>query len=340
VGLDDTNAAFKARVLADEIKAVLCGELGGNFGFSVSSRVVPLKNTSDIPDVGSKDAFTSWVDRKLEEGDAVPSPHSSQGPATDLGSGSPLEFDPIAAIGTEFVPLWNVKRKAIAGYTLNMTRVDKDGRVTRRSRIYPVSGKGSLTRDMDRIALIAGGEAVGGFNELAHSANIIIPLHFDTVSTSAHRNQFMEAIRSLPEAARSFLTIELCATPPGTPESRILEVLGVFKTFCRLIMMRVPFDPRAIAMVPQGPVVAVSTIIDADTVDEALLTRLSQFIDRAKRHQLNAVLNQQSNAAIATAAVQCGFTHVGGDVIGPPVANAAGIQRFIPPFMKALLKGP
>jgi len=88
VGLDDTNAAFKARVLADEIKAVLCGEIGHNFGLSVSSRVIPLKNTSDIPDVGSKEAFTSWVDRKLQEGDEAAPTRSQPMPTADPGLSS------------------------------------------------------------------------------------------------------------------------------------------------------------------------------------------------------------------------------------------------------------
>src|SRR5262249_3879215 len=159
----------------------------------------------------------------------------------------------------------------------------------------------------------AGGEAVGNCEELAHPANIIVPLHFDTVATITHRNQFKEAIRALPESARSFLTVELCGVPTGTPASRILEVIGVFKTVCRLIMSRVPFDHRAIGMVPQGPVIAVSTSIDLSHADENLISRLTQFTERARRHQLNTVLNRQGTPAIAAAAVQCGFTHVGGD---------------------------
>jgi hypothetical protein len=187
---------------------------------------------------------------------------------------------------------------------------------------------------MDRIALEAGGDAVRAIEGKPSLASIIIPLHFDTVSTNLHRNQFKEAMRNLPETVQNFLTVEMCGTPPGAPEGRILEVIGVFKAFCHQIIMRVPFDPRAIAMVPNRSVVAVSTIIGPELSGEALIDRLNQFTDRAKRHQLNAVLVRESREDVAAAAVRCGFTHVSGDVVGPPVAAITGSYRFRPPFMR------
>ncbi|MDR3534660.1 MAG: hypothetical protein P4L90_29360 [Rhodopila sp.] len=335
IGLDEEHARFKALTIADEIKTLLCGELEGGFGLTVSSHVVGLRDAANQPDLESSDAFAAWVDRAIREADEATAADAGNAPPAQEKPVGPVDFDPVASVRVELVPTWNVRQKVITSYSCSLVRVDGDGRVVARKNIYPEGGQGSMTRDLDRVALEAAGRALRKLEHCASPTGIIVPLHFDTVSTVLHRNQFMDVVRNLPDNARNLLNVELCATPPGAPEGRLLEVLGVLKAFCRFIMMRVPFDPRAISMVPPGSVVAVSTIVDSDLTGEALMDRMSQFMERAKRVNLNAVLVEETDPDTAATAVRCGFTHVSGDVVGPPVAQPAGVQSLAPPpFMK------
>lgn len=327
IGLDDDHARFKAQTIADEIKALLCGELEGGFGLSVSSRILRLQDLGEMPDLSSVEAFSAWVDRTIRDS-AVPPADLPARDRTDFASFDDL--DPLAAVRAEFVPTWNVRRQLISSYSCSLVRVDRGGRVAPGSSAYPEGGQGSLTRDLDRLALQAAGEALGDGADGRSPAGIIVPLHFDTMSTIHHRSECQEAIRNLPGAAEQLLAVELCGTPPGTPESRVLEVLGVFKAFCRYVVMRIPFDPRAIAMVPQGPVVAVSTAVGGELSGEALADRMVQFTERAKRHLLNAVLVQERRPEVAAAALRSGFTHISGDVVGPAVKKPIVASRLMP----------
>jgi hypothetical protein len=339
VGLDDEQAGFKARAIAAEVQSLLCGELAGGHGLTVTSQIVGLKGTTDSPDFQSPDAFGAWVDRAINASAPVMA-DSALAPTSPPDLEPETDHDPVASLRVDFVPVWNVWRTAVAGHSCQLTRVQSAGGVSKRVDAYLGNGCGSLGRDMDRVALRAAGDAVRMIEQGAPVSGIIVPLHFDTVATSINRHTLMGAIRGLPDGTQDYLGVELCGTPPGTPESRILEVLSVFKAFCHHVIMRLPFDPRAIRSVPLGSVDAISTIVGSEVSGQALVDRMTKFIEQTKRHGLNATLVQERRPDVAALAMRAGFTHIGGEVIGPPVSRPSGMYRHTPDFMKARDCGP
>src|SRR5581483_8023224 len=71
-----------------------------------------------------------------------------------------------------------------------------------------------------------------------------IPFSYDVIGTQLSRLEIAAVCRELPRDLRPYLIFEISGLPHGVPQSRLSELVGSVRPFCRGVMAQVP--PRTV----------------------------------------------------------------------------------------------
>ncbi|MBM3549456.1 MAG: hypothetical protein FJX54_21165 [Alphaproteobacteria bacterium] len=227
-----------------------------------------------------------------------------------------------------FRPIWNVKRNAVFNFLCVPVTKSPGGRV--------VSGESAVEGLDDRhvrmdydLRLLR--RVVDEFMRVeAQDRRLLftIPVHVDTVTSTAFRSEYVKLWRTLPLSLQRLAIFDLVGGSDGFPQSRLIEILPTLKPASRGVTLRMPLP--ATHSLPRFAHVGLHAI-SAEAPqgrEESLAQDFEKFVIAAEKAHLLTYLHGIRTGSLAVAAVGAGFSFIDGPAIGSAEANPKDALRF------------
>jgi hypothetical protein len=321
--VDEPTARRRAEEIAAEIHERLCGSLPGGGQLQVTSFVRMMPRSRVDGAVSRDGALGLYHESRAAE---------FSGQIQTMGNHVQAKVDQSAAWRDDtkirYEPLWNVRSQVISAYRVVAVHGVSD------RRLYPLEGDWSGDDErrcfLDCLHLRG---AVDGFALLAsrgERAVMSAQVSFSTLASSRLRESYKQIGRRLPDSMQRLLNLTICNVPPGLPEARLAEAIGSLRPLARAISLAVPLDPKRVSAVGDLGLYSVVTRIDSVKSPGERAAELAGFARRASLHHLSSVLIDVASTPLADAAVNAGFSYLGGQVISPLLAEPQPVHFFHP----------
>lgn len=157
---------------------------------------------------------------------------------------------------------------------------------------------------------------------------IHLPISINGLSYSGSRTEILAELKKVATLWGERLFIELTDTPPAMPQTRMIEVVGQLRPFCRGVHIRV--DPTSGDVTPWNRCGAVGVIYTAQShlPEKEILARLDRMVVGAAQIGMGASLYGVNTRSLALAAWAAGVNHLSGDCVGGRFGEAIEARRF------------
>ncbi len=222
-----------------------------------------------------------------------------------------------------FVPLWDAQREAITAYRCVTS-------------VTPGVGRSAATATRAKVELAA------TLSRIAHAARSLsrcfkegsrflafVPVTYDTLASPIGRMEIAAACRGLSESLRPYLVFEISDLPYGVPQSRLFELVGILRPFCRAVAGLLPARISSFGTYHGAGLQAIGLSM---TANGAALTEMDSEVFKlcaaAKRLQvMSFVWDAVTKGAVIRARGQ-GANFISGPIIGHPVGEPVPIRRL------------
>lgn len=304
-GVEHGAADTRGRLIAAEITGRLCGTVPG--GTAIRVKTMPFDFGLGLQDVTS---FRQLLQRVEAYGKTIDSAEIK------------LFNDNVENLRIRFRPTVAFREQIVRIYHSEIVFREEDGMIMPAGVICPSSVNGVFDFEIDKWAvdqiIPALAEAAGHETKPA----IIVPLHFDTLSTMRFRDPFIELCRKLPESSTETLCFEIIGIPPSMPQSRVRELMAYIKPFCSEIVARLETDMIVGDHVESCGIGLLS--LDIGSVDpEAAATRqaLEKFAELARHLAMTPLLVNAWSISLSNVAYKAGVALLNGDAFMPAVGK-------------------
>jgi hypothetical protein len=155
-----------------------------------------------------------------------------------------------------------------------------------------------------------------------------LPLSYDVLSSPVGRMEVAGACRTLSSDLRPYFIFEICDLPQGVPQSRLSELVGSLRPFCRIVAAQLPIrtanDSAYLGAGLQAIGVSVAGCAAAEMGKEIM--RLSQAAK--KKQQLMTFVLDVPSGEVLQAARALGIHLLSSPLIGGLVSDPAPIRRL------------
>jgi hypothetical protein len=268
--------------------------------------------------LGSCDPETLVIQRAMLLADgsigasAVARPRSSPSPETGgLRHGS-RHMASNADFHHVFTPIWNAQKEAITTYRCTTLA----GPVIDDGLTKGVRCKLELAMTVSRIR-----HAASLLSErLAAGQRFMtwLPFSYELICSPASRLEIATAMRELSGELRPFLVIEIEGLPYGVPQSRLSELAGSFKPFCRGVVAQLPPRIANYSAYFNAGLHGIGLSLSAENVWETeMLSEIFKLGVAAGKQQTMSFVLDVPTGEILHAARSFGITLISSPLIGP-----------------------
>jgi hypothetical protein len=337
------EAAFKAKVIADEIQKLVVGELPPEHEVVVSSTVAEVDRALVLQQVESLQDLVNYVraaaENAKEDGDitffhqgAEADPEIHSAPAAVTGAGPDLadldqslaglfQKKSVAAFLKEcragFYPAFSLRRRSFSSYQTAAIHVPTGKRALEVNDPF-LEHPDELPLQIDRYLLTTGLLGVHRMLTGGRRGIVVMSVTYDTLAQSKSREIYFARLKEIPEGVTKFLGFSLRDIPAGTPASRIAEVMAYIQPYGQTRLLRVQADARLIDSYAGTGCHGFATWIPQDETDLGRrFQNLSQFTKRAALHRMECVLTEVHSHDDVSTGVAAGFTYLSGDAVAP-----------------------
>lgn len=335
------EAEFKAKVIADEIQKLVVGELPPGQDVIVSSSVTEVDRSLVLDKMNSLSELVDYVRAaggpSSDDGNvtffhqgAEADPEVRPAPAAVVGEGPDLadldqslaglfQKKTVAAFLKEcragFYPLFSVKRKSFSSYHAAVIHVPTGQPAHNVSDPF-LDNPEELPFQLDRYVLTT---CLLGMHRMLTSGRrgiVVMSVTYETLSQARLRDIYFTRLKEVPAGLSKFLGVSVRNIPPGTPASRISEVMAYVQPFCATRFLRVAPDARLIDLYAGTGCHGFSTWMPQEETDMAKrLQMLSTFAKRAALHRMECVLTDAMSHDDVSTAIAGGFSYFSGDAV-------------------------
>jgi len=348
--LSEQEARVKCYLIGNEVVRTLLGDEASEY-LEVKTAVTRVDGSVDLQAVGSMDRLFAGAEvigplAPPSEPVPPPTPDPVDTIGAELGlSYVPIERDRPAApvvpesdgvranllVGIDFVfrPMWDPTRNVIATYRcIPQVRLsDLDGAVGDASLAVAGDAEAMARLDSAVIARIKAdlkAMAVDGRRLI-----IAMPIHFETLCSTAQRRRVTQEIGAIPEAMKQYLVIEVVAVPSGVLKSRLMDVIAPLRLHCRAVSLQVAIGTIDFSQIRGTGVSAVGADISHLAKSEFIvMQQLSRFQRAAEKAEVVTFLHGAQSRSLVAAAVGAGFHYVDGDAVAATLARPERIVPF------------
>jgi len=342
------EAEFKARVISEEIQRLVFGELLPDQEVTVFSAVADvdrgmvLQKTSSLHDLLDYVRSASLAEtgvtlfKPSDANRSVPSAGAVVGAGPDMADldqslSGLFQKKTVAAYLKEchagFYPSFSLRRRSFSSY-MTAIRHEPSGKAADRVNDPFMEKPEDLPFQLDRFALTAG--LLGAHRMLTSGKQgiVVIPVGYDTLAVTRLREVYIARLKEVPAGVTRFIGISLRDIPPGTPASRVAEVMSYIQPFCHTRLLRIPADQRLIELYADTGCHGFATRLPEDEETGKVFQALQSFTKRAALHRMECILTEIATHDQLSTGIAAGFTYLSGEAVAGMIETPGFIETI------------
>jgi hypothetical protein len=222
----------------------------------------------------------------------------------------------------KFLPLWDAQKEAITAHrcvTMSALGAGKGSAST--------TFRAELGATLSRIQHAS--LSLTQHLEAGDRFLMFVAVSYDIMASPIGRMEIASACRGLSSSLRPYLVFEISDLPYGVPQSRLLELVGALRPFCRAVAGQLPArvvsygDYHCAGLAAIGLSLIPSGVGSAGMEDDVF-----KLCAAAKRFHVMSFVWNAVTAEMACWAREQGVNFISGPVIGPPVAEPSAVRRL------------
>lgn len=337
------EAEFKAKVISDEIQKLVVGEVPADHEVIVTSNVAEVDRGFVLGKIHSLKELVQYVRETPSDTDeeGITFFHGGRAADPEVRASDDLSLPAVVGEGPDladldqslanlfqkkttaaflkecragFYPLFSVKRRSFSSYHSTVIHVPS-GRPAHGISDPFLENPDELPFQLDRYVLTAGLLGVHRMLTSGRRGIVVMPVTYDTLAQSKLRDVYFTRLKEVPTGVVRFLGISVRNIPPGTPASRIAEVMAYVQPFCASRFLRIPPDPRLIDLYAGTGCHGFSSWVPQEEDTARRCHVLSNFTRRAALHRMECVLTDAGSHDDLSTALAAGFTYMSGDAV-------------------------
>ncbi|WP_439813686.1 hypothetical protein [Zavarzinia sp. CC-PAN008] len=292
--LPKDEAERRARLIASEITSKLCGTVP--WGGSVSVRGIALKVDPAAIQEGEPLTLNTLI-------------RSLQSAEMDEEEAERKHFEALRSeIVAQYWPTLNARKRIVSAY--EMTLAHRGGLPL----VPPANGSitGRFQAELDMMALDIAARQLRSKEGVRARSILMVPLHWETLAVRVFRERYVAAARLLPKEAKRRLVPQILDLAPGTPQSRLREVVQTVWPFTLGFMCRHALEPGdGTTLVGSG---LLSLSVDAEGMESSAALRgdLAEFVAWSGDLGFRSMLSGVADVRLASAATKAGIEYLNG----------------------------
>ena len=242
-----------------------------------------------------------------------------------------------------FKPCWDARSNAITHNLCVARRVVSGWPAYGRDTFSALDSK-PLNRLLDHSVAIAAQRGFQRVHAGGGSCGIIVPVHYDTISSLSERMSYFGILQSVPVPIRRHFLLRIDAIPDGAPVGQMQELFRSMMPFGSKIIARLPYGVSDLRRFEGSGIGVFGTEIPHRLGDGEVSTATVQavlaLVTAARDLKADAFLTQVESASLLGASVSAGVRLFSGNLIGSdqPVPEPARplefndiVHRAVPP---------
>jgi hypothetical protein len=158
---------------------------------------------------------------------------------------------------------------------------------------------------------------------------VAIPVTYDVLSSPVGRMEIFTVCRSLAAELRPYLIFEISELPLGVPQSRLAELVGSLRPFCRGVMTQLPVRiPNSGAYLGAGLHAIGLSLRGGGTGGSEMSSEIFKLCVAAKRQGVRSFALDVPNLELLRTAYDQGINLMSSPLIGPGQDLPAPIRRL------------
>lgn len=222
-----------------------------------------------------------------------------------------------------FIPLWDVQNEAITTY-----RCETVTEAVLLETIQPQTNfKSDLADLMARLRFAT--ETLAKHLEAGRKYLLSVPISYDLLGSPIARMEVAALCRNLSTAMRPYLQFEIGEMPYGVPQSRLSELVGSLRPFCRGVTAYLPARIPSYAAYQGAGLSAIglslSTGLFANT---EMGSEVFKLATAAQRLHLKSFVLDVPSCDMLLSAMRLKINAVSGPLIGKPTPTPEPVRRL------------
>ncbi len=279
-------------------------------------RAAPTKERDD-------EERTRWVEGPKPEPRARPSMIAGAAPAS---SGPRPSWDDIV-----FKPCWD-SQKSVISHSLCVARKVIDGFAYYGRETLSGAADRDQHRQLDRAIALAAQRGFQRARAAGHASMIVVPVHYDSLSSVSRRMEYFSALHPIPEPARKFFLLRVDGIPDGAPMAQMQEVFRSMKHFGAYVLAHHSFGSKRLDRFESCGIGVLSAEtpkrLNDGSVSELDLLSCVEWVAAARSLTAETCLTQISSPALVEAAMSAGIRYFSGPIIGKETDQPAPARRL------------
>ena len=246
-------------------------------------------------------------------------------------AGNALSFDhrtsapalPMPPPVHRFIPLWDCQHEAITTYRCVT--------VTESSLFETIQPQTSLKSELtDLIARLRfGTETLARDLALGRKYLLSLPISYDLLGSPVSRMEVASLCRNLPSAMRPYLQFEIGEMPYGVPQSRLSELVGSLRPFCRGVTAYLPAHIPSYAAYQGAGLSAIGLSLSAGiAANTDMGSEVFKLASAAQRLHLKSFVLDVPNCDMLLSAHRLKVNALSGYMIGQSVPVPEPVRRL------------
>ena len=269
------------------------------------------------------DERTRWVEGPKPEPRGRPS--MVAGKASASGGPRP-SWDDIV-----FKPCWD-SRNSVISHSLCVARKVIDGFAYYGRETLSGTADRDQHRQLDRAIALAAQRGFQRARAAGRGSMIVMPVHYDSLSSVSRRMEYFKALHPIPEPARKFFLLRVDGIPDGAPMAQMQEVFRSMKHFGAYVLAHHSFGSQRLDRFESCGIGVLSAEtpkrVNDGGVSEKDLLACVDWVTAGRALTADTCLTQISNPALVEAAMSAGGRYFSGPVIGPETDQPAAARRL------------
>ncbi|WP_339745949.1 hypothetical protein [uncultured Maricaulis sp.] len=219
-----------------------------------------------------------------------------------------------------FKPCWDARNNAVTHHLCVARRVINGWPAYGRDT-FTVLDSRPLNRLLDHSVAVAAQRGFQHVHAEGGSCGIIVPVHYDTISSLSERMSYFAILQSVPVPIRRHFQLRIDAIPDGAPVAQMQELFRSMMPFGAKIIARLPYGVSDLRRFEGSGIGIFGTEIPHRLGDGEVSTATIQavlgLVTSAQNLKADTFLTQIESAALLGASVSAGVRLFSGDLIGP-----------------------